>query len=208
MSAGKVIVLQGASSAGKSTLATALQRALDEHWWVLEADDITRMQATSERTQWWQPTLEEKPHSSWTAEARLTQWLAGYFACIAAIAKTGSNVIAVGGWLETAWLRDMAAAFTELDAYCVGVYCSLEEAERREAARGDRRVGYARSHFDTVHAHAPYDLAVDAGLTSVYQGVQAINTMLAAPPDIPFFERVRSWHCEEGNAARVMVHLP
>lgn len=192
MNKGKIIVLQGASSVGKSTLAVAMQRALDEHWWVLEADDITRMQATSERTQWWQPIPEEKPHPSWTAKARLMQWLAGYFACIAAIAKTGSNVIAVGGWLETAWLHDMATAFAELDAYCVGVYCSLEEAERREAARGDRGIGYARSHFDRVYAHAPYDLAVDTGVLSTDECVQSVKSLLAAPPDELFFERIRA----------------
>jgi len=128
MQLGKVILLQGISSAGKSTLAAAMQLALEEHWWMFEADDITRMQATSERSGWWQLTPEEKPHSSWNSDQRLKQWLAGYFGCIATIAKSGSNVIAVGGWLQTEWLLELAASLEGIEAYCVGVYCSAEEA--------------------------------------------------------------------------------
>ena len=51
-SSGRVLFLQGLSSAGKSTLAAALQAALPEYWWMLEADDITRMQPTAERSGW------------------------------------------------------------------------------------------------------------------------------------------------------------
>jgi hypothetical protein len=144
----------------------ALQKGLDEHWWALEADDITRMQATSERTGWWSPAPGERTHPSWDPEARLGQWLAGYFGCIAALAGTGSNVLAVGGWLETAWLRDLADALAPVEAYCVGVSAPLEELERREAARGDRPAGYARSHHEKALRHAPFDAQIDTAAQS------------------------------------------
>jgi len=191
LSLGRVLFLQGASSAGKSTLATALQRGLEEYWWALEADDITRMQPTGERTSWWEPTPEERPHPSWGPDVRLSRWLSGYFGCLATVARTGSNVIAVGGWLQTSWLRELAATLDGIDALCVGVYCPLDELERREMARGDRRPGYARSQFDLVHAHAPYDVHVDTGSQSAEQAVESIRTALAAPPDEPFFARIR-----------------
>jgi len=191
MQLGKVILLQGISSAGKSTLAAAMQLALEEHWWMFEADDITRMQATSERSGWWQLTPEEKPHSSWNSDQRLKQWLAGYFGCIATIAKSGSNVIAVGGWLQTEWLLELAASLEEIEAYCVGVYCSAEEAERREMARGDRHVGYSRNQLDLVHTHAPYDAHVDTEFQTAEECVHVIEQMLFHPPNQPFFERIR-----------------
>lgn len=192
MSYGKVIVLQGPSSAGKSTLATTLQRSLEEYWWVFEADDVTRMQPTSERTGWWQPTREERPHPSWDTDARLAQWLAIYFHGIATIAKTGSNVIAVGGWLETSWLVNLASALDGIESYCVGVYCPLEEILKRESARGDRAPGYARSHYEVVHAHEPYDAFVDTSLHSLEECIQAVNGLLASPPATPFFARIRA----------------
>jgi chloramphenicol 3-O phosphotransferase len=199
LSLGRVLFLQGTSSAGKSTLATALQRELDEYWWALEADDITRMQPTGERTDWWKPTPEERPHLSWSHETRFSRWLSGYFGCLATIARTGSNVIAVGGWLQTSWLLDLAATLDGIEALCVGVYCSLEELERRELARGDRRPGYARSQYDLVHTHAPYDVHVDTASQTTPEAVALIRTALAEPPSEPFFARIRRLGDERGR---------
>ena len=191
MGDGRVLFLQGASSAGKSTLANALQRDLDEYWWALEADDITRMQPTGERTGWWEPTPEERSHPSWNPELRLSRWLSGYFGCLATVARTGSNVIAVGGWLETSWLLELAATLDGIDALCVGVYCPLDELERRELARGDRRPGYARSQYDLVHAHEPYDARVDTASQTTEEAVAIIKWALTAPPEESFFARIR-----------------
>ena len=187
---GRVLMLHGASSAGKSTLAAALQISLEEHWWALEADDITRMQASSERTAWWQPTRAERPHPSWDPEARLDQWWAGYLGCLTALAKTGSPVIAVGGWLDTKRLLALAVALEGIEAYCVGVSCPLDELERREAIRGDRCPGYARSQHALVHTHAPYDADVDTALLTTAECVGVIQKMLAAPPAVSFFDRI------------------
>ena len=159
---------------------------------MLEADDITRMQPTSERSGWWEPTPEERPHPSWDPEVRLQHWLASYFQCLATIAKTGSNVIAVGGWLQTSWLLDLADTLDGIDALCVGVYCPLEEVERREIARGDRKPGYARSQYELVHTHAPYDTAVDTALQTTEQCVETITQLLASPPEMLFFARIRA----------------
>ena len=191
MADGRVLFLQGASSAGKSTLAKALQFGLDEYWWVLEADDITRMQPTGERTGWWEPTPEERPHPSWSPELRLARWLSGYFGCLATIARTGSNVIAVGGWLETSWLLELAETLDGIDALCAGVYCPLDELERRELARGGRRPGYARSQFDLVHVHAPYDVHMDTASQTTGEAVASIRRTLASPPAVSFFARIR-----------------
>lgn len=184
-------MLQGLSSAGKSTLARSLQLGLDECWWVLEADDITAMQPVSPRTGWWTPTAEERPHPSWNPDVRLARWLAGYWGCLATIARTGSNVIAVGGWLETSWLVDLARTMDGIHALCVGVLCPLEEAERREIARGDRAPGYSRSQADKVFAHWPFDADVDSAAQSQDEMVAAIRALLASPPEQTFFERIR-----------------
>ena len=189
---GRVLFLQGASSAGKSTLAAALQASLPEYWWMLEADDITRMQPTSERSGWWKPTPEERPHPSWNPDLRLEQWLAGYFGCLATIARTGSNVIAVGGWLQTSWLTQLADTLDGIEALCVGVCCPPEELERRELARGDRGLGYSRSQWELVHTHAPYDAAVDTFAQTTEESVRAVKTLLASPPPVPFFARIRA----------------
>ena len=192
MSDGRILFLQGASSAGKSTLASALQVSLGECWWTLEADDITRMTPTSARNGWWNPTPEERLHPSWDPALRLSRWYAGYFGCLAAIARTGSNVIAVGGWLQTPELAQLAATLDGLDALCIGVHCPLEELERREAARGDRPSGYARSQIDLVHTHAPYDAEVNTATQTTEEAVAVIRAVLTSSPAHPFFARIRA----------------
>lgn len=188
---GRVLVLQGASSAGKSTLAVALQRGLDEHWWALEADHITDMQGTSGRTGWWSPSAAERPHPSWRPEARLEQWLAGYWGCLATLARSGSDVIAVGGWLEGAWLEDLARTMDGIPALCVAVRCPLEELERREVARGDREPGYAASHVAKTFAYGPLDVEVDSHAQTADEMVDVIRGALGSPPSPTFLERVR-----------------
>ena len=46
--------------------------------------------------------------------------------------------------------------------FFVGIHCSLEELERREAQRGDRRKGEARLDFETVHNITSYDLELNS----------------------------------------------
>ena len=38
----------------------------------------------------------------------------------------------------------------------------LAELERREIARGDRRIGDAARDFHSIHAHCAYDLELDS----------------------------------------------
>src|SRR3569833_487522 len=164
---GRILFLQGASSSGKSTLSKALQRTLDECWWQLEADDISHMWPMWQPPGWWEPRVDERPHPSWDKGVRLAQWLEIYWGCLVTIARSGANVIAVGGWLKTEWLVQSAHAFDGIEAICVGVHCPIDELERREMARGDRGLGYARSQIDIVHEHAPYDLDVDTHMSTV-----------------------------------------
>jgi len=149
------MLLQGPSSAGKSTLASALQLTLDDYWLQLGADDITAMQPGCQPPVWWDPTPEERPDPSWRPEVRLERWLARYWQCLATIARTGDNVIAAGGWLKTDWMIQAAHAFDGLDALCVGVYCPLEECERREIARGDRGVWATHGPSSTSSSNTP-----------------------------------------------------
>lgn len=191
---GRVLLLQGPSSAGKSTLARAMQRTFQECWWQVEADDVTRMWPMWQPSGWWEPSAEERPHGSWNPDVRLRQWLDVYWNAIALVAGTGANVIAVGGWLKTEWLVQAAHAFDGLDALCVGVYCPLEECERREIARGDRGPGYARSMYKAVFEHAPFDIDVYTHAMSADEAARHIEAEMSKPRDVPFFERIRREH--------------
>ena len=57
---------------------------------------------------------------------------------------------------------DLVQLLAHFDVFFVGVHCPLPELERREQHRGDRRIGEARSDFQTVHRFTEYDLEIDA----------------------------------------------
>lgn len=190
---GRVMLLQGVSSSGKTTLGRALQRSLEEYWWLLDADMISEMQPTAYFVPIpFHPTREERPHRSWDPDAVLDGWLDGYFGAATAIARSGSNVIMVGGWLKVEWLLRMADALDGLSSLIVGVYCSEAEAERRESARGDRATGYSRSQWESVHLFTPYDVVVDTSKESMEVCVEKIRQALNSPPAEPYFARART----------------
>jgi chloramphenicol 3-O phosphotransferase len=59
------------------------------------------------------------------------------------------------------WLKECVEALSSHSVYFIGVKCPLEELERREQARGDRQIGFARWQYDRVHQYGAYDLEID-----------------------------------------------
>jgi chloramphenicol 3-O phosphotransferase len=55
----------------------------------------------------------------------------------------------------------LVALLGAFDVFFVGIHCPLEELERREAARGDRRIGEARADLHVIHTFGVYDLELD-----------------------------------------------
>ncbi len=49
----------------------------------------------------------------------------------------------------------------------VQLYCELEELERREVLRRDRKVGLARSQFKAVYSYSGYDIRIDSTRSTI-----------------------------------------
>jgi chloramphenicol 3-O phosphotransferase len=62
---------------------------------------------------------------------------------------------------EPPWVENLLELFDGLEVVFVGVHCPLDELERCENERGNRRAGLARLQFEQVHARAIYDIEVD-----------------------------------------------
>ena len=89
--------------------------------------------------------------------------LDAYRAWVASAAHAGLNVLVAEVLLTESDWTDWQAALGGLDVHWVGLDIDLEQLEAREAARGDRPIGLARSEYDLVHRHATYDTRVDTG---------------------------------------------
>ena len=151
--AGKIIVVNGASSAGKSTLCRALQASLDQPFWHFSIDHLRaagilpahRIDAGDFAWHDLRPAFFE-----------------GFHRCLPALALAGNNLL-VEHIVETrAWMSRLLRLLEPFDVFFVGIHCPLDELERRERQRGDRRAGEARQDFGIVHTFGTYDAEVDA----------------------------------------------
>jgi chloramphenicol 3-O phosphotransferase len=92
------------------------------------------------------------------------------------LARNGVNVILDDLLVDEEICRQTVDALVGVDVWFVGVRCPLAITVEREVARGDRMVGLARSHFETIHAHGPYDVEVDS---STHTAEEAARVILA-----------------------------
>lgn len=164
---GRIILLNGASSAGKSTLARAIQAALDEPFLHCSSDLLAV--GLPERRD------PEGPFA-WWGNVR-PRFFAGFHRCVVALALAGNDLI-VDHVIEFAdWRADLRELLLPFDVFFVGVHCSLGEIERRERERGDRRIGEGREHVevDRIHEFGPYDFEVDT--TDRDPGVVAVDVI-------------------------------
>jgi chloramphenicol 3-O phosphotransferase len=150
-----VILLNGASSSGKSTLARALQRALDEPFLHVSSDQFVAAGMLPDRRD------EAGPFNWWTHLR--PRFFAGFHRCLPALAEAGNDLIVEHVIEFQAWRDELGRLLAHLDVFLVGVHCDLDELDRRERTRGDRRIGEGRSHIesDRIHTFGPYDLGVD-----------------------------------------------
>ena len=186
---GHIIVLDGASSSGKSTLARSLQQVLAAPYWHVSQDHFWQMlppEGTAQR-------------SALTPEGCLS----GFHRAIAAIAASGSNVIVDTGFLEKAWLMELVHLLTPFRVFFVAVYCSRDELQRRERQRGDRPEGYTQAQVERVYCHGPYDFELDTSVDSPLECTLRLKKALETPPSPSAFEQMAANADEVNDSVRV-----
>jgi len=172
---GTIVVLNGTSSSGKTSLVRALQDLLDEPF----------LDAGLDRFLWMLPSRYLRPPLWDEVLGRAVeagpaghQLVSGMHHAIATLSRTGWNVIADHVLVEPRWLEECCMLFSDLPAYLVGVHCPLAVVEERERQRKDRTLGQARAQFSRVHAHGLYDVEVDTSLASPEDCARRIKARL------------------------------
>ena len=198
MQAGKIIFLNGCSSAGKTTLAIMLQQMLAEPYQHMALDQFRdgmpgkyRGLNSPEGT----PgalglnVVPIRKDGELVTEIRFgamgEQVLRGMRRAVAAFAREGNNVIVDDLLFKPEYLDDYAKALAGLDVWLIGVRCALEVVNEREALRMGRFPGTATSHFHEVHAHgAGYDLEIDTTASTPRACAELIIERIAEPPEV------------------------
>jgi len=157
-----VIVLNGGSSSGKSSLAPYLQRGLPGIWLVLGVDDLIRALSFGPSDTSAGGSLNIRPDGSIAVGDRFRRAEAAWRNGMAAIASAGIGVILDEVFLDGGDSQArLAESIRSLAVVWVGVRCDPEVAAAREIQRGDRVHGMARNQALRVHEGVRYDFVVD-----------------------------------------------
>ena len=150
--AGKAILLNGASSSGKSSIARAVQARIGEPFWHFSIDHLRDAGVLP---------LDRIRSGEFPWSGQREAFFEGFHQSLKAFLAPGNNLI-VEHIVETpAWMQQLTILLESADVFFVGVHCPLAELERRERARGDRPIGSAAQDFQNIHRHAVYDLELD-----------------------------------------------
>lgn len=185
--AGRVIYLNGTSSAGKTSIALALQNVLDEPFLRIGVDTFIEMLP---RRMFDKPSFEPAADGGVRPRAEIRETIRRPMpGAIAALAATNDLIVddVVNG---SDWLRSIVRALAPFTVLFVGVFCPLEELERRERARGNRMAGVARGMLEAAHEHTLYDFTVDTSVMTAIQCARAITERLIAGPSPTAFEEL------------------
>ena len=184
-SSGTVIILNGPSSVGKTSIIKAFQNKQNNPWLSIGIDNFFVGILPAKFY------LEDKPEhhlvmqgiASEDKEGKLFELkvgsegqkvIKGMHRAIAAYAHTGNNVIVDYIKYEPEWITDIKESLSDVNVIFVGVNASLESIEQRERKRGTSPEGHARSHYDTVHQGIDYDLMIDTDSSAPEQSADKI----------------------------------
>jgi chloramphenicol 3-O phosphotransferase len=219
MPPGNVVLLNGTSSAGKTTTAQALQRIMDTPYLHTGSEHFLPRVPQQFFTIWEgsdPPPAEyfqllykgAAPRMAAALEGGQTVFgrgefvgvrigpagvalLAAIYRGIATLAAAGVNVIVDDVLHDRRVLHAAVETFAGLPVLLVGLRLPREVAERRERERGDRGPGGAAAFYDLVHAHAIYDLELDTSILSPEECALRIKAALQAPGRMEAMQRLR-----------------
>jgi len=190
---GKIIVLNGPSGSGKSSIQKEFQKLMMPNLWVkIGIDnlfDSPMPDITMDNLSFWQSKnpIRWVEESTDTDENKVITLFVGpqgeRVACamnsaIAAYAQNGCNVIVDYIAYDQKWLKDLKDKCSGFKSYYVAVEIPLEILEQREESRGTSPQGHARSHYWNVYGDQKYDVVVNSGNSSAKEIAFELKTMI------------------------------
>ncbi|MGA8247860.1 MAG: AAA family ATPase [Nocardioides sp.] len=179
MSSGRLVLLNGPSSSGKTTITKLVVGRLRTPWLVLPVDLFHHVRSRPDAH------LTDR---QWQDVFHRTR--AAYHRALIGAAACGCDVLGDHVLSEPWRLDDLLRLSAGLDVLLVHVTCDPAELRRRETGRGDRAPGTARAQQRQVFAHGDCDLTVDT-THGPDEPAAAVLELIRRPPPERAFDRMR-----------------
>ncbi|HEX3929893.1 MAG TPA: AAA family ATPase [Nocardioides sp.] len=179
MASGRIVLLNGPSSAGKTTLSQAVARRLPTPWLLMPVDLFHQIRTRPDA---------DLTDRQWHDVFHRTR--AAYHRALVGAAGSGMDVLADHVLNEPWRLDDLLRLTVGLDVLLVHVTCSPKELRRRERLRGDRDSGTAAHQQRLVFLHGDCDLIVDTTY-GPDEPTAALLDLIRNPPPQRAFDRLR-----------------
>lgn len=171
MTTGKIILLNGTSSAGKSTVARAVQELMEEpylhtgvdHYQMAFPPNLVNIEGSLEaEAVGWEVVYDETGLQSVRIGPMGRRLIQGLYKMIAALADTGINLV-IDDVIWDPWiLRTAVSALHTYPVHFLYLDLSIEAAKEREKARGDRGPGNVNYFYPLVRElNGVYDARID-----------------------------------------------
>lgn len=144
--ASKIVILNGTSSAGKTTLAKSLRSLLGPQFCYYASDQLA--------------DAGFRPTDQTMRDAGRELFFKGFHRSVAGFASAGLDLLVEHIVEEQSWADELKGLLVPFEVFWVGVHAPIEELARRERLRGDRTIGEAAYHLKT-HGFLSYDVEVD-----------------------------------------------
>ncbi len=196
-----IIILDGSSSAGKTSIIKELQNIYDkpllhagiDRFWAMIPDQYKENGSKAHEGYLFSSTVD-------THNNPIIHVQKGPFAhqidntlpqVIKTLADCGHDV-AVDTIINTdAQLHNYAKTLKHHTVYFIGVVCDFEELEKREKSRANRMLGLARGHNGTINTHKNYyDLIINSTNYNPAHCAQNILDFINTTPDPQGFKRL------------------
>ena len=180
MEKGKIIFLNGVSSAGKTTLAKALQHRLPAPYYWLSEDVFREMT----------PEKFDNEDSDENEQIWINSVFGMYYTT-RMYSDLGMNVVVDTVTDDDMFLDKIVETLHNHPALFVHVTCPLEELQRREKERGDRKIGLAEYQLEVLcPLDNTYDVSVDTYVDTIEECADKIIALLDNSDNFQAFNKL------------------